>query len=480
MFNAKDQPNSLFGEILIWLLAPLLALWPLSIALTNLVANNIANEPYDQLLGESLDNLSRLVQWVDGQPQIMPSRRKQPILNTITADEAWFQVRLITPDDKPAQVLAGDASLPLPPTDDADEPFKSGPVRYRDAHIKGVAVRVASLVEEGAPGQRLIIQVAQTRKQRAELAERIISGVLLPQFAIIPLAVLLVWLGLSRGLRPLLRLRARMASRRPGDLSPLDISRAPDELQPMVRSFNELLAQLESNLHAQQRFIADAAHQMKTPLAGLRMQAELAAQESDPAQLRKSVAQIATAAERAGRLITQLLTLARAEASHDKLQRFEAVDLQALAHEVTLDWFERARARQIDLGFEPAEWPLGVYGVPQLLAEMISNLLDNAIKYTPPGGKVTVRLLAEQHVMLEVEDNGAGIPQTERTRVFERFYRLLGTAADGSGLGLAICREIAELHRASIAIHSGAQGHGCRIVVTIPYATQSADAVVKT
>jgi two-component system sensor histidine kinase TctE len=282
--------------------------------------------------------------------------------------------------------------------------------------------------------------------------------------------VVLVWLGLSRGLRPLKRLRERMGRRRPGDMSPFNVRRAPEELQPMLHSFNQLLARLEENLQAQQRFIADAAHQMKTPLTGLRMQAELAMQETDPAQLRRSVEQIARGAERAGHLISQLLTLARTEASHEKMHRFEVVDLEKLVRGTTLEWVERAQARCIDLGFEGSDWPLAVDGVPLLLRELLNNLLDNAIKYTPDGGRVTVRLLSAEHAVLEVEDSGIGVPEEDRERVFERFYRVLGTEADGSGLGLPICREIAEQHGARIRLLAGRDGRGTRVLVAFPRA----------
>jgi two-component system, OmpR family, sensor histidine kinase TctE len=463
VFGASNVPNSLFGEILDWMLAPLLLLWPISIAATHHVANSIANEPYDQALAENVGAISRLVRVVDGKVTIILPASARTILNADAQDELYFQVR-----NSQGKLLAGDDNLPVPSGD--NEPSLSE-VRFRDEHLSGEPIRIAFKVHEIEAGQRwVVIQVAETRHKREALTSRIISGVLLPQFAIIPLAVVLVWFGLSRGLRPLSRLRERMATRRPGDLSPIDSRRAPEELQPMVHSFNELMARLEENLQAQQRFIADAAHQMKTPVTGLRMQAELAMRETDPVQLRRSVEQIAQAAERAGHLITQLLTLARTEASHEKLHRFEIVELEGLARELTLEWVDAARAKQIDLGFEGSEWSSSIDGVPLLLNELLKNLLDNAIKYTPPGGQVTVRIIPGEHIVLEVEDNGIGVAEEDRGRIFERFYRVLGTDADGSGLGLAICREIGELHRAAISILGGHGGRGSRVVVVFPRA----------
>lgn len=463
VFGRSSVPNSLFGEILDWMLAPLLLLWPISIAATHHVANDIANEPYDQALSESVGAISRLVRVVDGRVIVSLPAQARAILHADERDDFYYQVR-----NSQGRLLAGDEQLPVPAG--GDEPSMTE-VRFRDERIAGDPIRIAYKAHELEPGKRwVIIQVAETRHKREALASRIISGVLLPQFAIIPLAVVLVWFGLSRGLRPLARVRERIARRRPGDLSPIGISGTPEELQPMVHSFNELMARLEENLQAQQRFIADAAHQMKTPVTGLRMQAELATRETDPEQLRRSVEQIAQAAERAGHLISQLLTLARTEASHEKLHRFEIVDLEGLARKVTLDWVDAARAKQIDLGFEGSDWPSAIDGVPMLLSELLKNLIDNAIKYTPRGGQVTVRVTAAEHIVLEVEDNGIGVAEADRERVFERFYRVLGTEADGSGLGLAICREIAELHRAAISLVGGVLGRGSRVVVVFPRA----------
>jgi two-component system sensor histidine kinase TctE len=463
VFGAPAVPNSLFGEILDWMLAPLLLLWPISIAATHHVANDIANEPYDQALAENVGAISRLVRVVDGKVIVSLPTQARTILHADERDDLYFQVR-----NSQGRLLAGDEQLPAPSGD--NEPVLSE-VRFRDERLAGDPIRIAYKVHEVEVGQRwVVIQVAETRHKREALASRIISGVLLPQFAIIPLAVVLVWLGLSRGLRPLSRLRERMATRRPGDLSPIDSRRVPEEVQPMVRSFNEVMARLEENLQAQQRFIADAAHQMKTPVTGLRMQAELATQETDPAQLRRSVEQIAQAAERAGHLITQLLTLARAESSHEKLHRFEIVGLEGLAREVTLEWVDAAQDKRIDLGFEGSEWPSAIDGVPLLLRELLKNLIDNAIKYTPSGGRVTVRVVPAEHIVLEVEDDGIGVAEEDRERIFERFYRVLGTDADGSGLGLAICREIAELHRAAISFLRGSNGIGSRVVVVFPRA----------
>jgi len=276
--------------------------------------------------------------------------------------------------------------------------------------------------------------------------------VIIPQFVILPIAVILVWFGLTRGLAPLASLREMIRRRRPDDLSPIDPQAAPEELEPLLNAFNELLQRMEQNLSAQKRFIAEAAHQMKTPLAGLRTQAEIALREPNAEELRRSLRQISASTERATHLINQLLSLARAEYQATDLAAFESIDLAALASEVMRDFVPGALAREIDLGLE-AEPADQVIGLPLLLREMIKNIVDNAIRYTPRGGTVTVRVRsAGGSVLLETEDTGPGIPEAERHLVFDRFYRVLGTRVEGTGLGLAIVREIAAQHDALVRI----------------------------
>jgi two-component system sensor histidine kinase TctE len=222
-----------------------------------------------------------------------------------------------------------------------------------------------------------------------------------------------------------------------------------------VASFNQLLERLDGNIQDQRRFIANAAHQMRTPLAGLRTQAELALRENDHAELKRSLQQLATSSVRATRLINQLLSLARAENRAEPQGGLVAVALESLARDVIQDWVPAALERRIDLGFEGLDEKVLVRGDPVLLRELLKNLLDNAIRYTHVGGSVTVRVGADRAAgtaILEVQDNGPGIAEAERNLVFERFYRILGSGSDGSGLGLAIVREIAQQHAAQVSL----------------------------
>ncbi len=455
--------NSLFGEILDWMLAPLLFLWPISIIVTHNVANSIANQPYDQALAVNVRAIARLVKVEGNQARVNFPAPARLILRADEDDTVYYQVRGLK-----GELLAGDKDIPAIAVPDNVEPDL---VMFRDEQIAGEEVRVAYQflpLVEGTPKRWVLLQVAETRNKRSTLASRVVTGVLLPQFAIIPIAVILVWVGLSRGIAPLNQLQSLIRRRRPSDLSPISASRVPEEVRPLIIAFNDMMARLEENLQAQQRFIADAAHQMRTPLTGLRMQTDLALMETDPAQVRRSLVHISQSAERASHLINQLLSLARAEASYEKIYAVERVDLEQLLRTMLSDFVPRARQKNIDFGLETTDAPLVIDGNPVLLAELIKNLIDNAIKYTPEGGCVTVRTIATERAIVEVEDTGIGVPEADRERVFERFYRVLGSSESGSGLGLPIVREIADLHRAQVSLIPNPSGKGTIAQVVFP------------
>ena len=464
------QPASLFGEILDWMLAPLLLMVPISIVATYLVASSIANTPFDRTLSERAVSIGQQVRFNRDAPSVSMPQPLQRFLRIDEDEHVFYQVR-----DSHNLVASGDADLPLPADSD---PASIGLVQFRNLSFRGERVRVAYLEVEGAdPSQQYaLVQLAETLGGRARLANEIIKGVMLPQFVIFPIAVVLVWFGLARGVRPLGRLQQRIAARRPDDLRPIDPYDTPTEMVPLVDSFNQLLARLESNLADQKRFIADAAHQMRTPLAGLRTQAELALRADNPEDVKRSLQQLLRGSARASRLVEQLLSLARAETSANAQASFAILDLEALAREVMRSWVPLALEHAIDLGFEGCGEPVLVNAHPVLLRELLKNLVDNALRYTPSGGAVTVRVIkhvSELTVALEVEDSGPGIPAAQQGLVFERFYRVLGNTEDGSGLGLAIVREIARQHNASIQLKdadasAAAGARGTRITVSLP------------
>jgi len=462
---ASETERSLFGEILDWMLAPLLFVWPLSIAFTHYFANNVANYPYDQALREHVMAIARQVKLVDGKPLLSLPASARAMLRADETDSVYFHV--MAGDGK---LLAGDKDLPVSasPPDDLVVP---GEVYMRDDDFKGQDLRLAYTYladPQMARSQWIIIEVGETTEKRSQLANKIVASVILPQFIIIPLAVMLVWFGLSRGLRPLTRLRQTIEAREPDDLSPIATRRVPEELEPLVEAFNEMLERMKRSVSAQQRFVADAAHQMRTPLTGLKTQAQFAIRETDPEALRHALHQIATGVDRAGRLINQLLTLARTEGGEAKQQKHEPLDLVELIRDVVGDWVPAALEKGIDLGFESDKSAM-IVGNSFLLRELAKNLLDNALRYTPSGGHVTCRIIANQAtVLLEVEDDGVGISEEQSELVFERFYRVDDAATEGSGLGLAIVQEIAVQHDSRASLRPNPRGRGA--IARVPFA----------
>jgi len=452
----QREQRSLFGEILDWMLTPLLLLWPISLVLTWLVAQNIAGKPFDRALEYNVNALAQLVTVNQQHVQFNLPLPARELLRAGDEDTVYYQV--LGPR---GEYLGGEREFPLPPEEEIHVP---GEVRLRDDELHGLDVKVAYMwVPLNLPqGKTALVQVAETLDKRSVLAAEIIKGVMLPQFVTLPLAVLLVWLALVQAIKPLNRLEERIRARKPDDLSPLDVSTVPLEVAPLVASVNDLLLRLKDSIATQKRFLADAAHQLKTPLAGLRMQADLAQREGTNAQeLKQSLRQIGRASIRATHTVNQLLALARAEGGNAAMSR-QSCDLARLTMDVVRDCVPRAMDKHIDLGYEgaqPGTPGVMLEGNPTLLKELIRNLLDNAINYTPSSvdqpAIITARVLADPFgkvILLQVEDSGPGIPPAERELVFQPFYRALGVEADGSGLGLPIAQEIAHQHHADITV----------------------------
>jgi two-component system sensor histidine kinase TctE len=451
----QRERRSLFGEILDWMLTPLLLLWPISLALTWLVAQNIAGKPFDRALEYNVQALSKLLVVKNNQVQFNLTAPAREILRADDTDLIYYQVM-----GTHGEFLSGEQTLPAPPD---EERLSDGEVRLREDVILGEDVRVAyTWIQVDVKGATtasvpVLVQVAETLEKRKTLATEIVKGTMVPQFVTLPLAVLLVWLALVRGIKPLAQLEKRIRARKPDDMSPLDETGVPEEVVPLVDSVNDLLSRLKLSLSTQKRFLADAAHQLKTPLAGLRMQADLAQRETNADELKNSLRHIGQASIRATHTVNQLLALARAETTGRALTK-QRVDMVDLVSEVMADSVPRALDKKIDLGYDgPAAGTRTTVldGNATLLGELVRNLLDNAINYTPEHGHVTLRLMVDRFsgiLVLIVEDSGPGIAESERELVFQPFYRALGTNVDGSGLGLAIVLEIAQQHGASITI----------------------------
>jgi two-component system sensor histidine kinase TctE len=458
----QREQRSLFGEILDWMLTPLLLLWPVSLVLTWLVAQGIAGKPFDRSLEYNVGALAQLVTVNKNQAQFVLPLPARELLRADDDDTVYYQVL-----GSQGEFLSGEKGLPLPPE---NERLPPGEVRIRDVDFRGTDLKVAYMWVklDLAQGQPALVQVAETLDKRSLLATEIVKGVMLPQFVILPLAVLLVWLALVQATKPLSSLEERIRARSPEDLSPLDVEAVPLEVAPLVSSVNDLLMRLKDSIATQKRFLADAAHQLKTPLAGLRMQADLAQRQGASAEdLKQSLRQIGRSSIRATHTVNQLLALARAESSGTVLSH-QPCDLAKLTMEVVRDCVPRAMDKHIDLGYEgvePGTDGVNLPGNPTLLKEMVRNLLDNAINYTPSSvenpGMITARVLLDpfsRALVLQVEDSGPGIPVAERELVFQPFYRALGNEADGSGLGLPIVLEIARQHHATISVEEAKDG----------------------
>jgi two-component system sensor histidine kinase TctE len=343
---------------------------------------------------------------------------------------------------------------------------------YYDTHYEGASIRaVAALHRVSGYREPVLVVVAETTDARQAITSKIMVATLLTAMLLVIPVLGGIWLVVGRGLAPLGSLREDIAQRSDHDLSGIDPSSAPSEVRPLIDALNGLFDRLESALSAHRRFVANAAHQLRTPLAGLHTQAELALRETDPAALRRTLEQLHQASGRASHLLNQLMSLARLEPRSGRPVQFEQLDLNELARSTTLRWVPRALNAHVDLGFEESGRALSVLGDRLLLEELLGNLIDNAVRYTAhKKGEITVRVSeVNKRPVLSVEDNGPGIPEDERALVLERFHRGRNAMqVPGSGLGLSIVREIALTHGASLAIEAGPGGRGTAIRVTFP------------
>jgi two-component system sensor histidine kinase TctE len=365
----------------------------------------------------------------------------------------------------PGRFLLGNGKLPGPA---ADQLVDTGETLLYDAQIDGKPMRVALLEvdygDSSAP-QRLRVQVAKSLAVQQRLTTELIADMLAPLLLLGAVLSLLVYGGISRGLQPLTRLQAQLGDRRKqalSDLSPIELTQAPQEVHALATALNQLLGAVRRSLGQEKRFLNDAAHQLRTPLAGLISQTEMALAESDPAAMRARLAKVLSGAQRSAHLVHQLLSLARNEVE----VKLQSLDVAALARDVARDWTPRALKAGVDLGFEGADH-LNVTGQPLLLREALSNLIDNALSYAGAGSEVTLSVQTQdQQVVLEVADNGPGLSPEELPHVFERFWRA-STLPGGCGLGLAIVAEIA-LRHGGVAKVLQAQPQGLRVQLCLP------------
>jgi two-component system, OmpR family, sensor histidine kinase TctE len=446
--------RSLRAHLLRMLLPPIAVLLGLGAVIAYYPSKEPATEAYDQSLVDIGIALGSHIHAAGGGYRFDLPPAVEQVLRADRFDTIYYSVT--APDGR---AIAGETDLP--------PPAESGPgvVSY-DTSYKGRKVRAVSMPAQCGKVPCTVI-VAETTVKRARMAREILLSNVLPEALIALATVLIVWFGVKRGLAPLSRLSEEIKERSPSDLHALDTGRAPEETRPLITALNGLLEQLAAANRNQQRFLANAAHQLRTPLAGLQAHTELALSQPMPAACRAQVEQVHEATIRTARLANQLLALARAEpGGHSAPQA--RVDLKTMVEGAADEWVHRALERDLDLGFDLEA--ASVRGDEFLLREALANLLHNAIEYSPRGARVTVRTGSrEGKPYFEVEDEGPGIPVAERERVLERFYRVAGTPGTGSGLGLAVVREIATAHGASIRIGDGGATKGARVALTFPY-----------
>lgn len=456
----RSKPT-LQRKLLAWLLGPLLGLLLMDTLVTYSTSLALSNRAHDRSLEELSREVLLHVRPGPGGPSFEISPVAERILRVDQDDRISYKV-----SSRDGALVGGDAAIAAPAL-----PVAAGAPVFYDDVLRGEPVRVVAArmtMEHGSAPATVLVQVAESLNKRKRLARDILASVFLPQLLLILCASLAVWLGVRQGLLPLQRLKRAVSARSHLDLSPIDATDVPGEVMPLVDEVNDLLRRLDTTLNFQNRFIADAAHQLRTPVAGMKAQIELALRETDRAKLQHSMSQLYLSADRLSRLVGQLLSLARNEPGAVESVELQTLDLNALALEVTMEWVPEALKRNVDLGFEGADGEVTINGDAHRLRELINNLIDNAVRYSQDAGSVTVRVVPGEQRQLSISDDGPRIPVEERERIFRRFHRLLGAHIEGSGLGLAIVSEIAALHKASITLEEDLDGIGNTFTVFFP------------
>ncbi len=436
--------RSIRRQLLASLLASVVVIWAATTIVSYLDARHEVDELLDAHLAQSaslliaqaghdLDEID-----VEHSPQLHPYARR-------VAFQLWERGR---------ELRVHSANAPNTRLSAQDEGFS-------DVAIDGARWRVFGGWDAE---RRFLVQVGERADSRASITNTIAKNMLLPLAVALPALGVLVWLLIDRAIRPLRSISRQVASRAPDNLAPLEIEQAPTEVAPLVADLNRLFARLQSSIDNERQFTSDAAHELRTPLAALRAQAQVARGAGDHKERDRALANIIAACDRASHLVDQLLTLARLEPDGFHAMR-ERCDLRTVAQSTIAELAPSALARRIDIELEGA--PTLVVGDERLLAILFRNLIDNAVRYSPPGTLVRV-LLGEENgqPFAAVTDEGPGVPPAERDRLGQRFHRLAGTDASGTGLGLSIAKRITALHGASIGFGEATPGRGLRVTLS--------------
>lgn len=456
--------TSLGRRLMLWLLPPLLLLsvvWAWGVYAVILHFTNIA---YDRALEDSAQTLAGQVSVRHDGVHVDLPQAARAMLEFDQVDTIHYSV-----SDRLGARLAGNARIPEATRRDTCVDHTC----FYDAAMDGKPVRVAEYtLSIYSPASPLTVRVAETVRKREMLAREVLRFVLLPQALFVACIGILIWYGVKRGMAPLRRIRDAIAQRTHDDLRHIEIADMPAELQEHTAVINDLMSRLGREIDAKKRFIADATHQLRTPITVLRTQAELALRLREHGELRAAVKGFDAATARLVRLANQLLSLSLAEARALGPRDFERFDVAALAEDAIAELVPLALEKELDIAVEGCAAPLVIVGHPQFVREMMANLIDNAIRYTPAGGAIRIAMAgagegADGRIAFSVADTGPGIPRAERDKVLQPFYRGLGMPGGGSGLGLTIASEIAAMHGGEVRIEDGA-GQGTTVVASLP------------
>jgi two-component system, OmpR family, sensor histidine kinase TctE len=438
MTTGTASATSIRRRLLLFLLPPLTLLMLVGVLINYRTATIFVRAAYDQKLADIARSFAAQIQ--SGKPA--------------PTAPAGVLFSIATPE---GQILAGQPGLPPAAP-------SSTPLTYRDASVGGQDFRLVTYRIPAA-----VITVAEKDASRPNPGRFILASNWLIDFIQLDVILLIVWIGVHYGLKPLLDLRRQIETRSARDLSPFDTAAAPTEVRPLIDALNLLFELHAGAAQAQSRFVADTAHQLRTPIAGLLGSLQVLMREPAAAPLQSRLASLHEGVATLSHSANQLLALARADRSTTLNDGFGKTDLKAVVERIVERNLDRAVECDLDLGVECS--PAHVDANARLLDDLLGNLIDNALEYTPSGGRVTVRCGYDSgRPFLEVEDDGPGIPESERARVLERFYRIPGSAPGGCGLGLAIVDEIAKQHDARLSIESGADHRGVRINLLFPKA----------
>lgn len=453
---------------LFYLFVPsLLGLWLASTVLSLWIVSSSSLSFFDRDLINSADSIVGRLRVKDGRIVVDLPAAAQAILKHDDTDKFYYRVL-----DEHGQKISGDSDLP--------EPAKDLKIDLPQVTTKQIGGHLVRLVEIKVVGneetkQMVVVQLAVTTNARERFWESLLLGIAVPQFLMILLGLSAIWFGISKMLTPLRLLQKQVKHRSLKDLSPLSDDAAPEEVYPLVMGINHLFERSREELNAQRRFIANAAHQLRTPLAGLKTYSSIGIDTTDAEELRAVMIDVDAGIDRATRMVTQLLALARTDTADAAMSELHMrpVDLNFLVSDAVAGLVHQAIRKQIALTYDSSAAPAVVMGDSTGLTHLVVNLIENAILYTPSGGSVNVNISREHLIVLTVSDTGRGIPESERAKVFERFYRVVGTNGNGSGLGLSIVKEVANAHDATVVIDGPPTVIGTTVTVSFPNRKQN-------